>query len=272
MIISIASGKGGTGKTTIATSLAFVNHGSVYIDCDVEEPNGHILLHPQFHKEAPSTKSLPRIDYSKCNTCGKCAQVCEFHALINLGSEILLIDELCHACGTCEYLCPEKAISEVKKKIGVVREGFSAWNNIKFYDGVLNVGEASASPVIKDVKKNIQPDKLNIIDSPPGTSCSMVEAVKDSDFCILVTESSPFGLHDLNLAIEVLQVLKIPYGVVINKYEKSYTDLENYLNEQRINILMKIPFDKGIAVDYSNGEMPSIFLTKMNEEFKNIVK
>jgi len=272
VIISIASGKGGTGKTTVATSLASVNPGSVYLDCDVEEPNGHILLHPQFHAEVPTTKSLPEIDYSKCTYCGKCAQVCEFHALINLGSEIFLVEELCHGCGACECLCPEKAITEKSKTIGIVRKGFSEWNNIEFYDGVLNIGEASASPVIKDVKKKIQENKLNIIDSPPGTSCSMVEAVRGSDFCLLVTESSPFGLHDLRLAIEVLQILKIPFGVVINKYEESYKELENYLNEVKINVLMKIPFDKGIAEDYSNGKMPEMFLTIMNEEFKNIAK
>ena len=272
MIISIASGKGGTGKTTFATSLAFFNQGSVYLDCDVEEPNGHILLHPQFKSEIPTIKKLPEIDYSKCSNCGICAQICEFHALINLGSEIFLVDELCHSCGACEYLCPQKAIIEKDKIIGIVRGGISEKNNIEFYDGVLNIGEASATPVIKGVKKNIQRDKLNIIDSPPGTSCSMVEAVRDSDFCILVTESNPFGLHDLQLAIEVLRILKIPFGVVINKYEELYTELGDFLIDQKINVLMKIPFDKEIAEDYSNGNMPNIFLTKMNEEFKNILK
>ncbi|MFA6596379.1 MAG: ATP-binding protein [Ignavibacteriaceae bacterium] len=272
MIISIASGKGGTGKTTVACGLASVIEDSVYLDCDVEEPNGHILLHPKFHDENPLAKMLPIIDFSKCTFCGKCTEVCEFHALIKMGSDIFLIDELCHGCGACEYFCPEHAITEKGKTIGFVREGISAVNNIEFYDGILNVGEASASPLIKEVKKKIQTDKLNIIDSPPGTSCSMVEAVRDSDYCILVTESNPFGLHDLKLAVEVLRILNIPFSVVINKYDESYSALEDYLNAGQINILMKIPFDKEIAKDYSNGKIPVLFLTNLKEEFKNIVK
>jgi len=272
LILSIASGKGGTGKTTVACSLAAVFESSVYIDCDVEEPNGHILLHPKFHEEIPSVKMLPVIDFSKCTICCKCLQVCEFNALIKMGSDIFLIDELCHGCGACAYFCPENAISEKGKIIGFVREGISEVNKIEFYDGLLNVGEASASPLIKEVKKKIQTDKLNIIDSPPGTSCSMVEAVRDSDYCILVTESNPFGLHDLELAVEVLNILNIPFGVMINKYDESYTDLEDYLNTEQINILMKIPFDKEIAKDYSNGKIPVLFLTDLKEEFRNIVK
>ena len=272
MILSIASGKGGTGKTTVACSLAAVFESSVYIDCDVEEPNGHILLHPKFHKEIPSVKMLPVIDFSKCTFCGKCSHVCEFNALIKMGSDIFLIDELCHGCGACAFFCPEKAITEKGKTIGFVREGIWEVNKKEFYDGLLNVGEVSASPLIKEVKKKIQPDKLNIIDSPPGTSCSMVEAVRDSDYCILVTESSPFGLHDLELAVEVLRILNIPFGVVINKYEELYTDLEDYLNTERITILMKIPFDKEIAKDYSNGKIPGLFFANLKEEIKNIVK
>ena len=272
MIISIASGKGGTGKTTVATALASVIPGSVYIDCDVEEPNGHILLHPKFLEEIPTVKMLPVIDYSKCTFCGKCSQVCEFSALINFGTEIFIIDELCHGCGACEYFCPEKAISEMRKTIGFVREGRSEESGVEFYDGILNVGEASASPLIKDVKKKVQKERLNIIDSPPGTSCSMVEAVRDSDYCILVTEPSPFGLHDLKLAVEVLINLKIPFGVVINKYEESYPELEKYLNYERINILMKIPFTEEIARDYSNGKIPVRLFTKFNEKFTGIVK
>lgn len=272
MIISIASGKGGTGKTTVAVSLASITPESVYIDCDVEEPNGHILLRPKFHKEIPSIKMLPVIDSSKCTLCGKCSEVCEYHALLNMGSEIFLIDELCHGCGACAYFCPENAITETGKTIGFVREGLSEINGIEFYDGILNVGEATAAPLIRDVKKKIQKNKLNFIDSPPGTSCSMVEAVRDSDYCILVTESSPFGLHDLALSIDVLNILKIPFGVVINKYEESYTELENYLNSERITILMKIPFSKEIAHDYSNGKIPDYFSSVMKERLKQIVR
>jgi len=272
LIISIASGKGGTGKTTIAVSLASVISGSVYLDCDVEEPNGHILLRPEFHKEIPSVKMIPIIDYSKCNFCGKCVEVCEFNAMINLGSEIILFDEMCNGCGACEYFCPEKAITESEKIVGFVREGISEVNKIEFYDGVLNIGEASASPLIKDVKKKIQKDKLNIIDAPPGTSCSMVEAVRNSDYCILVTEPNPFGFHDLKLAVAVLRILNIPFSVVINKYEESFAELELYLNSEQINILIKIPFDRQIANDYSYGIIPALTSKYMKEGSKDIIK
>jgi MinD superfamily P-loop ATPase len=269
LIISIASGKGGTGKTTVAVSLASVNSGCVYLDCDVEEPNGHILLRPEFLRQTPSAKLLPKIDYSKCNFCRKCIEVCEFNALINLGSEIILFDEMCHGCGACEYFCSQKAITETEIIIGFVREGISEVNKVEFYDGILNIGEASASPVIKDVKKKIQKDKVNIIDSPPGTSCSMIEAVRDSDYCILVTEPNPFGLHDLKLAVDVLRLLKIPFGVIINKYDESFAELEIFLQVEQINILMKIPFDKQIARDYSNGTIPALTSKYLKEEFND---
>ena len=271
MIISVASGKGGTGKTTVAASLASVIPESVYIDCDVEEPNGHILLKPNFDAEIPSQKMLPKIDYGKCNFCNKCVEVCEFHALLNLKTEIILLDELCHGCGACSYFCPQNAITEEPKTIGFVRRGFSIANGIQFIDGILSIGEATATPLIKDVKSNIMADKINIIDSPPGTSCSMVEAVRDSDFCILVTESTPFGLHDMKLAVDVLRILKIPFGVVINKYEKKYEELEKYLNSEKIGVLLRIPFDKQIAVAYSYGNIPVFISEELLNNFKEMI-
>lgn len=270
MIVSIASGKGGTGKTTVAVSLASVIPGSVYLDCDVEEPNGHILLKPEITRETPSNKMMPRIDYNKCDFCNKCADVCEFHALLNLKTEIHLLDELCHGCGACSYLCPNDAITEEPKTIGFVREGISAVAHTEFIDGILNIGEASAAPLIKYVKSKVVKDKINIVDSPPGTSCSMVEAVRDSEFCILVTESSPFGLHDLKLAVNVLRLLNIPFGTVINKYEEKYEELGEYLETEKIEILLKIPFDKKIAVAYSNGIIPVLISDEMSKNFKEM--
>ena len=172
MVISIASGKGGTGKTIISANLVSVIPESVYIDCDVEEPNGHLLLNPRFTAETKTVKLLPRIDYEKCSFCGKCVEVCEFNALINLKFEIVLFEEMCHGCGACEYFCPENAIEEITKEMGVIRTGI-AEDNILFADGVLNIGEVSAVPLIKDLKKNVKKDRINILDSPPGTSCSM---------------------------------------------------------------------------------------------------
>ncbi len=267
MIISVASGKGGTGKTTVATCLAAAIENAVYMDCDVEEPNGHILLHPEFSVKTPSQKMLPKIDYSKCTFCGKCVEVCEYNALINLKTEIMLFDGMCHGCGACTYFCPEKAITEIAKTIGYVREGDSRINNIKFYDGVLNIGEEMATPLIKSVKAKMEIEKTTIIDSPPGTSCSMVESVKDSDFCILVTESTPFGLHDLQLAIELLKIIDMPYGVVINKYDKSFVEMEDYFDRNGIEVLLKIPFDRKIAESYSKGILPIIDFPEFKNEF-----
>lgn len=269
MIISIASGKGGTGKTTVAVSLASVLPGSRYIDCDVEEPNGHILLKPQIITEEFAYKLLPEINSDLCGLCGKCVTVCEFNALANLKFEIALFEEMCHSCGACTYFCPSKAISEVTKIIGTVRTG-KVSGNIEFADAILNIGEISAVPLIKKLKEMIRTDTVNIIDSPPGTSCSMMEAVGGSDYCILVTESTPFGMNDLKLAIDVLNSLQIPFGVVINKYDESYTQLDEYLVENSIEILMKIPFDKTIAEAYSKGIIPLSENNNLRNEFINL--
>lgn len=255
MIISVASGKGGTGKTTIAASLASVIPESVYIDCDVEEPNGHLLLKPKFISEESAEKLLPQINQDRCTFCGQCVEVCEFNALINLKFEIVLFNEMCHGCGACIYFCPSKVITEKAKKIGIIRVGITIDKNL-FADGVLNIGEVTAVPLIKEVKKKIIQEKINILDSPPGTSCSMVETVNNSDFCILVTESTPFGLNDLKLAIEVLKTIAIPFGVVINKYDSSFTEMENYLSGSNIEVLLKIPFDRRFAESYSEGTLP----------------
>ncbi|MHB8871487.1 MAG: nucleotide-binding protein [Candidatus Doudnabacteria bacterium] len=266
MIISIASGKGGTGKTTVAASLASVISESVYIDCDVEEPNGHLLLSPEFISEESAKKILPLINQDKCTFCGKCVEVCEFNALINLKFEIVLFDEMCHGCGACIYFCPSKVITERVKEIGVVRVGITH-DKIFFADGLLNIGEVAAAPLIKEVKKKIVKGKINILDSPPGTSCSMVETVKDSDFCILVTESTPFGLNDLKLAIEVLKTINVPFGVVINKYDPTFEEMENFLREISIEVLLKIPFDRKYAESYSEGTLPLIKYPELKKNF-----
>ena len=256
MVISIASGKGGTGKTIVACGLASVINNCIYIDCDVEEPNGHLLLKPEITVEEPSYKLIPKINYDRCDFCNKCAEVCEFNALLNLKSEIYLFDELCHSCGACTYFCPQKAITEVNKENGKIRIG-ETLNNILFYDAYLKVGEASAAPLIKKVKNAYKGNRPVIIDSPPGTSCSMLEAVKDSDFCVLVTESTPFGFNDLKLALNVLRQINIPFGIVINKYDDNFSQLDEYIHDNKLNLLLKIPFRMDIAESYSKGELPT---------------
>jgi len=271
MTISVASGKGGTGKTTVAASLAFVIPGSVYIDCDVEEPNGHLLLKPHIIKVETSYKLIPKINYEVCDFCNKCVEVCEFNALLNLKSEIYLFDQLCHSCGACTYFCPLKAITEANKEDGKIRTG-KIKNNGLFFDGYLKIGEASAAPLINKVRNKYKGNRLVIIDSPPGTSCSMVEAVKDTQYCILVTESTPFGLNDLKLAINVLRQINIPFGIVINKYDESFYQLDEYIRNKNLNLLLKIPYRMDIAEIYSKGGLPAETIKEYEKMMKELLK
>lgn len=274
-MISIASGKGGTGKTSIACGLASVIDNSVYIDCDVEEPNGYLLLKPNITTVEPVNKLIPQINYDKCDFCNKCVHVCEYHALLNLKTEIYLYDELCHSCGACAYFCPQNAITEVNKELGKIRIG-KVENNILFYDAYLKVGEVSAAPLIKKVKNAYQGNRTVVIDSPPGTSCSMFESVKDSDYCILVTESTPFGLNDLKLAINVLIQIGVPFGIVINKYDEAFAQLDEYIKENNFHLLLKLPYRRDIAESYSKGELTTFVIKDyrqmMEELFEKIKK
>jgi len=252
LIISIASGKGGTGKTLVATSLALALGKQVQIlDCDVEEPNIHILLQPTIVRSKPVCILTPKVDKTKCNYCGECAKVCAYKAIAVVKDIVLIFPELCHGCGACSYLCPAKAISEVGREVGVVETGYAG--KIDFVQGRLNIGEAMAPPVIREVKRLINKTKTAIIDASPGTSCPVVEAVRDSDFCLLVTEPTPFGLHDLSLAVDMVKALGIPCGIVLNRAGGTYSKVEEYCLEQNIPLLMKIPLDMEIARLYSKG-------------------
>ena len=254
MIISIASGKGGTGKTLVATSLALSlkDNGKVQlIDCDVEEPNDHIFLKPTFTKKERVSIPIPKVDEEKCTHCGKCAEVCAYNAIAAMKKKVLVFPELCHGCGACSYLCPEDAISEIDKEVGVVEIGYSG--SIQFAHGKLNVGEVMAPPVIRKVKELINPEGTVIIDVSPGTSCPVVESIRGSDFCLLVTEPTPFGLNDLILAVEVLRKLDIPSGVVLNRVGVGDKKVEEYCLRENIPILLTIPLDTQIASYYSRG-------------------
>ena len=252
MIISIASGKGGTGKTTIAVSLALsIDKEVQFLDCDVEEPNAHIFLKPEIKASQKVSIPVPEIDEAKCDFCGKCAEVCVYNAIAVLKDRVLIFPNLCHGCGGCVLLCPQKAIKEVNREIGILEIGNSG--NLQFIHGRLNIGEAISPPLIRAVKKQIHTDKMVIIDAPPGTSCPVIESVKGSDFCILVSEPTPFGLNDLILAVEVLRKLNIPFGVIINRADIGDDGLERYCKNEHIPVLMRIPFDKKIAFLYSKG-------------------
>ncbi|MGD9108367.1 MAG: ATP-binding protein [Gammaproteobacteria bacterium] len=256
MIISIASGKGGTGKTTISTSLSLSIANSVtnsvqLLDCDAEEPNAHIFIKPDVLEKHPVVVPIPKVDAEKCTLCGKCTQVCAFNAIAVIPGRVLVFPELCHNCGSCKYFCPAKAIDEINKKVGIIEIGQKS--NLQFIHGKLNIGEVIPTPVIKVVKTHIDNAKTVIIDAPPGTSCPVIEAVKGSDFCILVTEPTPFGLNDLILTVEVLRKMQIPFGVVINRSDLGDNKTEQFCKKENISILMRIPFKKEIAIAYSQG-------------------
>ncbi len=252
MIIGIASGKGGTGKTTIATSLALALSQSgkdvSFKDCDVEAPNAHLFLHPIFDKKKTVNILIPQIDVEMCTACGRCVEVCEFNAIIQLGKKIIVFPVLCHGCGSCGLICPEKAITEIPRTTGILEAGETS-EGIHFSRGLLNVGEAMAVPVISQLKEwqSQPPSEIVIYDSPPGASCPVVESVRDADFVILVTEPTPFGLHDLKLAVELTEQLKIPTGVMINRDGIGDAEVEEFCHQENLPVLLKIPFDRQIG-------------------------
>ena len=254
MIISVASGKGGTGKTTIATNLAVsLEKGIKFLDCDVEEPNAHLFLRPNIDYSEIVTVPVPEIDLEKCDFCGKCAEFCQFNAISVMGKNILTFPELCHGCGGCSLICPKEAISERPREIGILEHGFSG--EIEFLHGRLKIREAMAVPLIERVKKHIDAEKTVIIDAPPGTSCPVIATVKNSDFVVLVTEPTPFGLHDLRLAVGVARVLRLPMGIVINRADLGDKGVFEYCEKEGIPILITIPFEREIAESYARGEL-----------------
>ncbi len=270
MLISIASGKGGTGKTLVATSLALTlkdSHRVKLLDGDVEEPNDHVFLKPDISGSQPVFIPVPKIDEAKCTRCGKCAEVCAYNAIAVLGEHVLTFPQLCHGCGACSYLCPEKAITEEKREMGVVEWGGA--DGIDFVQGRLTVGEAMAPPVIRMVKKHADGD-VTIIDSPPGTSCPVVEAVEGSDFCLLVTEPTPFGLNDLVLAVETVRQLGIACGVVLNRAGVGDNRVEEYCRSQNIPILLTIPLDTEIARMYSRGITLAEGMPEWQDSFRRL--
>lgn len=266
MIISIASGKGGTGKTTVATNLARSLGTDVQLlDCDVEEPNAHLFLKPIIDHEEKVYMPIPEIDTSRCTHCKKCAAICRFKAIAVLGDTVLTFPQLCHGCGGCMEICPEGAITEIGRELGTIETG--SRNGISFVHGRLRVSEAMSPPLIRKVRSFIHPDAVAIIDAPPGTSCPVIAAVKNTDFVLLVTEPTPFGLHDLKLAVEAVKLLDIPRGLVVNRSDLGDGSVKAYAEEEGLPILMEIPFDRRIAESYSRGSLIVEEMPEWREQF-----
>ena len=251
MIIAVASGKGGTGKTTVSTNLALSLKNIQFLDCDVEEPNANIFIQANIKQSEKVVMQIPKINDDKCDYCGKCSDFCAYNALAVVPSKALVFPELCHSCGGCKIVCPKSAISWDNRVIGKIEHGKT--RDIEFFHGLLNVGEIQAVPVIKNLKRKISKNKNVIIDVPPGTSCPVIESISGSDYCILVTEPTPFGMYDLKLAVEVVRHMKIPFGVIINRDGIGDKKVEKYCKSENIPILLKIPERKKIAHLYSKG-------------------
>ena len=251
MIISVASGKGGTGKTTVALNLALTLQNVQLMDCDVEEPNLHLFLAPREGRTIPVTIPVPTVDEKKCTHCGKCAEVCQFNALAVIKDQVLIFPEICHGCGGCTLLCPVQAIRETPREIGYIQEG--NYNGLSLVQGVLNVGEPMPTPVIRREKELINKNKTVILDCSPGTSCPVIEGIRGSDFCLLVTENTPFGLNDLELAVEMAKALGLPRGVFINREDLGDGKLREYCRRENIPIVGSLPHDRRIAEVYSRG-------------------
>ena len=271
MILAVASGKGGTGKTTVSVNLARLSGSDVrLLDCDVEEPNDHLFLKGVTIKEETVTIPIPEVNESLCDGCGECGKFCEYHAIVSFGTVPLIFPEMCHGCGGCAKVCPKKAIDEADKRVGVV-ETVQA-GNITLIRGCLDVGVAMAPPLIRAVKARLQKGRPAILDAPPGTSCPVIATLRGADFVVLVTEPTPFGLSDLKLAVDMVRELGIPFGVVVNRVGIGDSRVHAYCSEEDVSVLLDIPDDRRIAEAYSRGSLIVEALPEYRGLFQSLIE
>lgn len=272
MQLAIASGKGGTGKTTVALNLAYMasQQGKPvqYLDCDVEEPNGHLFLNPEIEETRSVGMPVPEVDEPKCTGCGLCREICQYNAITCFNKMVLVFPELCHGCGGCTLVCPENAITEKSRSVGIVEKGKAG--NIQFVHGKLRIGEAMSPPLIREVKKEINQDMINIIDVPPGTSCPVITAVQGVDYVLLVTEPTPFGLNDLKLALEMVRELNLAFGIVVNRHEPDNISAREFCKDNNASVLAEIPDDRRVAEAYSIGRLAAETIPEYDTHFKKL--
>ncbi len=270
MRIAVLSGKGGTGKTLVSVNLAAVSEGSTYIDCDVEEPNGRLFFKPEKVTEKKVFKDFPVFKASMCKGCRKCVNFCRFNALVFIKDVPVVFPEVCHSCGGCSFVCPFGAVSEKKREVGIVEQ--SSENGVRVVSGILNPGEASGIPVLKEALKSVSRTGLTVIDCPPGSACSVTESAGRADYCLLVAEPTAFGFHNFKMVHKLVTMLDKPCGVVINKADTSYDVLREYCEEHEIPVLMEIPYDEKIAALAADGKIVSREDEKFADMFRELLE
>lgn len=265
MKIAVLSGKGGTGKTLVSVNLAAVSGQAVYVDCDVEEPNGHLFFKPQYLETEVVSIQIPQVDEILCSGCRKCVDFCNFNALAYIGTSLVIFEDICHSCGGCVTICTDNALSEKRKGIGEVKKGIS--DNVTVLSGMMNIGEASGIPIIKKLLHNQGfDDSLTVIDCPPGSACTVMESIKDADYCVLVAEPSIFGVHNLNLVVELVRLFKKPHGVILNKCLDGDNPSENYCKENGVNIIGSVSYEKELGTMNAVG----LIAARENQHYREV--